>query len=523
MQSTSWTVALSLLLIFGCFASAAAIQMRLDRARALDSAAHFEARRAREIATDLAAVLERYAALGAAFANAQVTPETSAALSEVGGSALLNIAVLDSFGHPLFEMKHAATDLPPLDLETVAQKRFLATSGHTLTAAFESAGKIVILELDAKHLLPAASMEEALLATTDGRLIALGGGWRDIPPVAALALPSGQPETRLLDGDHRRLIALAPVAGWPATTGASVDVGEALSAWYGALPLYIFFIFGPAFAGAGLAVVFVREFERRAQAAKSARTLRATPSADSKLLIRLADAERRASEVERAKTEFIAHMSHDLRTPLNAIIGFADVIAKGVFGAAGHPKYAEYANDIVTAGRTLHTRIGAILDFADLEAGRHPLDLAAIDAAAVVAESIEEVKGRAFAQRIAIVAQMPEHVDIIADRAALKRSLSNLLCNALQFTPPGGTVRVRLRDERNQLVIAVEDSGYGFSPGETPQAGKAFARFDRPGSETGTGLGLAVATTLARRMGGSLRIASRQGEGSTVELRLKRA
>jgi hypothetical protein len=125
MQSTSWTVALSLLLIFGCFATAAAIQMRLDRARALDSAAHFEARRAGEIATDFAATLDRYAALGAAFANAQVTPETSAVLSEVGGSALLNIAVLDASGHPLFEMKHAATDLPPLDLETVAQKRFL--------------------------------------------------------------------------------------------------------------------------------------------------------------------------------------------------------------------------------------------------------------------------------------------------------------------------------------------------------------------------------------------------------------
>ena len=103
-------------------------------------------------------------------------------------------------------------------------------------------------------------------------------------------------------------------------------VGEALDAWYGSLPLYFFVIFGPAIAGAALAVIFVREFERRARAAEAVRTLKATKPEKARLLVRLADAERRATEAERARREFVGHMSHELRTPLNAIIVFSEVI-----------------------------------------------------------------------------------------------------------------------------------------------------------------------------------------------------
>src|SRR5690242_6891305 len=98
-------VVISVLLITGSFAAAAAIQMRLDRARALDQAAYLESRRAAQVATDFSATLERYVALGAAFANSTGTAETSAALSEVGGVALRNIAILSRNGELLYEMK----------------------------------------------------------------------------------------------------------------------------------------------------------------------------------------------------------------------------------------------------------------------------------------------------------------------------------------------------------------------------------------------------------------------------------
>jgi signal transduction histidine kinase len=79
-----------------------------------------------------------------------------------------------------------------------------------------------------------------------------------------------------------------------------------------------------------------------------------------------------------------------------------------------------------------------------------------------------------------------------------------------------------LRTEDSAIVISVRDTGLGFSEDEGEHTGEAFARFDRPGSVTGTGLGVAVAAALARRMSGSLRIGNAQGDGTLAELRLAR-
>src|SRR6185437_12857655 len=106
------------------------------------------------------------------------------------------------------------------------------------------------------------------------------------------------------------------------------------------------------------------------KASRAVKALRSTQPAASRLLIRLAQAERDLIEARRSRTEFISHMSHELRTPLNAVIGFSEIIERGMFGAVGHAKYVEYARDIGAAGRGLHTKIGDILEFANLEAGR---------------------------------------------------------------------------------------------------------------------------------------------------------
>jgi len=264
----------------------------------------------------------------------------------------------------------------------------------------------------------------------------------------------------------------------------------------------------------------VREFERRARTAEAIRTLRATAPEDARLLVRLADAERRAIEAERSKTEFIAHMSHELRTPLNAIIGFSEVIEQGFFGRPGHPKYVEYAHDIAQAGRQLHDKIGDILEFADLEARRHLLAPAMIDAAGVLRMVIDENAVKARAAKIKLTVSIPGEAVAFADGAAVKRILGNLVANAIQYTPPNGSVRIQLRSEQRSVVIGVRDSGLGFSLDESAKAGEAFTRFDRPGATTGTGLGLATAMMLARRMGGVVRISGAPGEGALAELHL---
>jgi two-component system cell cycle sensor histidine kinase PleC len=315
----------------------------------------------------------------------------------------------------------------------------------------------------------------------------------------------------------------AKVPGWPLGVTTTLDEDSALGAWYGSLPLYLFVSLGPALVGAGLAALFVGEFERRARATQAIRSLRAVRPADARLLVRLADAERQAVEARRSKAEFIAHMSHELRTPLNAIIGFSEVIAHGFYGAVGHAKYVEYAHDIAAAGRGLHAKIGDILEFANVEAGRYPLAPIACDMHALAAECIADHAGRAFSRRIAldIVAAPPAHAH--ADPLAVKRILGCLLTNALSYTPEGGKVRIATRVEEGAVIASVQDDGNGFKPHEALAAGRAFRRFDRAGAETGAGLGLAIAMSLARRMGGAVRLASAPGDGTRAELRLPKA
>jgi signal transduction histidine kinase len=519
-------VVLSVVLIGGSFASAALIQMRLDHARALDQATFLETRRAQEVATDFSATLDRYVALGTAFATATGSAETSAALSEAGGGALKNIAVLSQGGQLLFEMKSDPHTFLPLPATAWAEARQVravvpGNDGHTMVIAFSTGDRMVAMQLDLTALVQPASMEDTVIATRDGELLALGTGWRTPPDIASLANGPDTTTARIVDlPNEHRLVALAPVPGWPASVGASIQTGAALGPWYGSLPLYFFLIFGPALAGAGLAVLFVREFERRAKTAEAVKNLRATRPDEAKMLVRLAEAERRAIESERAKTEFIAHMSHELRTPLNAIIGFSEVIERGIFGAAGHPKYVEYARDINAAGRHLHSKIGDILDFADMEAGRHHLDIGVIDVAAIARDVIADAAGRAFLRRIKLTVALPQSAVALADASAVKRIFNNLLTNALQYTPDHGAVRIQLRKEHEAVVLSLRDNGLGFSKAEIEKAGDAFSHFDRAGATTGTGLGISISMALARRMHGAVQIRSAQGEGTLAELRL---
>ena len=229
----------------------------------------------------------------------------------------------------------------------------------------------------------------------------------------------------------------------------------------------------------------------------------------------------------RAKAEFVAHMSHELRTPLNAIIGFAEIIQGGLYGPPGHAKYAEYAGDIASAGRTLHARIGDILEFANVEAERQPLNLGPCDLKPVILFCLEQAHGIALARRIELVCNAHQSLLARADEAALKRILTVLLSNALRYTPDGGRIRLDVFAQQDTVVLSLRDNGFGLSPDEAARAGQPFVRFARPDDERGPGkglgLGLTIAMALARRMGGALRLSGATGEGTWAELRLPKA
>ncbi|MBU6298122.1 MAG: HAMP domain-containing histidine kinase [Alphaproteobacteria bacterium] len=484
------TVLLCVIAIGGSFAAAGALQMRFDRVQALRQAAYFETRRAHEIAAVAEATFNRYARLGQLFAADRMTDAAFA-----GSTGLRGIAVADSSGRT---QRAVGETIDMASLAELARKgRVVLGTSQRIVIAFAEGGSVVAVSFDAAALAPAALLDGANLATATGQPI---GG-----------LP------------QRNDTANAAVRGWPVEARVPLDDEGALAAWYGSLPLYLFVILGPALVGGALAAVFVREFERRDKAATAIRTLRSTRPEEAKLLVRLANAERGAVEAQRSKGEFVAHMSHELRTPLNAIIGFAEVIERGFYGPVGHHKYIEYARDIGMAGRSLHGKIGDILEFANLEAGRYPLKPARFDVTEVVGACVNENVGRAFSRRIALEMVPAEPAEVLADAMAVRRIVTNLLSNALLYTHEGGRVHVSVRQDEGAVAISVRDNGNGFTPAEADKAGVPFRRFERAGISMGAGLGLAIVVALARRMGGAVKLASAHGEGTCAELRLPKA
>jgi len=481
------TVVASVVLICGSFAAAATLQMRNDRAHALAQAEYFEARRADDVAAAADTSLARIAALGLAFAGGKEVREAAHL------SGIRNIAVFDRGGAALSRLWGGDTMLLPPGAASATAPAISARSIMTIPRA----GRIVAIAFDPGALVPERMLERAALTTANGNVLIQDANWNG----------SG---------------TLVPVANWPLAVRTSVDEDSALRAWTGALPLYLFVILGPALVGAGLAVLFVGEFERRARANGAIRSLRATRPVEAKLLVRLAQAELRAADDLRAKSEFIAHMSHELRTPLNAIIGFSEVIEQGFYGAVGHAKYVEYAHDINEAGRSLHGKIGDILEFANIEAGRYPLEPKVVDIGKIVAECAGECAGKAFSRRVALNLGFMAAAEALADPLAVKRIVNSLLSNALLYTQEGGQVRLEVHEEEGAVVVSVADNGIGFTRVEAATAGLPFRSHARPGATTGMGMGLTIAMALARRMGGAIRIGGPAGEGTVAELRLSK-
>ncbi|HZS83651.1 MAG TPA: MHYT domain-containing protein [Stellaceae bacterium] len=226
-----------------------------------------------------------------------------------------------------------------------------------------------------------------------------------------------------------------------------------------------------------------------------------------------------AAAASQAKSQFLATMSHELRTPLNAIIGFSELIARESFGPLGDVRYKEYAETVQDSGRHLLELINDVLDFSKVDAGCLDLQEEEVDVRDVVDAALRMIQGQASAAGIRLASQIASDLPRLrADLRRVRQILLNLLSNAVKFTPDGGEVSVSAFRTAQGVAIAVADTGIGIAAEDIPRALERFGQIENTLSRKyeGTGLGLPLSKRLIELHGGTLKLESEVGVGTTI-------
>jgi signal transduction histidine kinase len=228
-------------------------------------------------------------------------------------------------------------------------------------------------------------------------------------------------------------------------------------------------------------------------------------------------------ELDRMRDAFVATVSHELRTPLTSISGFLEMMQdeEDRLDDTGR----QYLNVIRRSTERLYSLVEDLLLVAQIEAKRVELDLEDVDVAELAARAVETMRPAAGEKGVTLELVSDHPPPARGDQVRLTQVLDNLVSNAVKFTDEGGVVTVTVNGDGSSLELVVRDSGIGV-PSE--EQGQVFTRFFRASTATrraipGTGLGLAISRALVEQHGGTISFSSREGEGTTVTVRLPAA
>jgi signal transduction histidine kinase len=240
----------------------------------------------------------------------------------------------------------------------------------------------------------------------------------------------------------------------------------------------------------------------------------------------LVQAKDAAEAADRAKSDFLAMVSHEIRTPIHGVIGFAQILADSPLS----PEQREQVEIIKSSGLALEKLIADILDLSKIEAGKIAIESTPFALNRTVENLTAVFQPRAHTAALTLTATVDPDVPAIVngDETRLRQILTNLVSNALKFTEKGGVKihvscmrgeAINQRETRRavRLFLAVSDTGIGISPEKIANLFKPFNQRDATGEHrrSGTGLGLIIAKRLCELMGGSISVESKPGEGST--------
>lgn len=234
----------------------------------------------------------------------------------------------------------------------------------------------------------------------------------------------------------------------------------------------------------------------------------------------LGQARQAAEEAKHFRGQFLANMSHELRTPLNAVIGFSETMLNfpPMYNMVElPPEYRQDLNQIHNSGKHLLSIINDILDLSKIDAGRLDLAIQRVELEPILKGVMSTAVGLVGGKPIKLTRETPDVLpDVSGDPVRIRQVLLNLYSNAAKFTE-SGYIKLCLTQDKNEVIISVEDTGEGIHPDDLRHVFEEFRQGSagRKKARAGAGLGLAISRQLLDLMGGNVWAESTLGEGST--------
>jgi signal transduction histidine kinase len=223
----------------------------------------------------------------------------------------------------------------------------------------------------------------------------------------------------------------------------------------------------------------------------------------------------RLKTMDDQRRSFMADVTHELRTPLSVIRGQAEAIADGLY-----PADAAHLAPILDATQTLDRLVEDLRTLVLTESGNLVLKKEATDLGQLVRDTVESFAPQAESAGISLSSEVADNLPTVeVDPARIRQVISNLLSNAIRYTPSGGSMKVAAGSSGDQVTVTITDTGEGIPPELLPHV---FERFVKGPNSRGSGLGLAIAHDIVRAHGGDLKVQSELGHGTVATIELPR-
>jgi two-component system phosphate regulon sensor histidine kinase PhoR len=226
--------------------------------------------------------------------------------------------------------------------------------------------------------------------------------------------------------------------------------------------------------------------------------------------------------LETVRRDFVSNISHELRTPLASLRALVETLRDGALDDP--PAAQRFLDRIETEVDALAQMVQELLELSRIESGKVPLKLRPTAVSDIVLRPVERLLPQAERAGVELIIDLQGGLPLIlADAERVQQVITNLVHNAIKFTPPGGSITVRAsqnQSEPNYLIVSVIDTGEGISASDLPRIFERFYKVDRARSAGGTGLGLAIAKHMVQAHGGEIWAESIESKGSTFSFTL---